>query len=70
MARTVLNINRELLEEARQMLGTSTITDTVNRALAEVVAARKRAGFLDFLASRSEEDFAAALDSRAGWGHR
>ena len=52
------------------MLGTSTITDTVNRALAEVVAARKRAGFLDFLASRSEEDFAAALDSRAGWGHR
>jgi succinyl-CoA synthetase beta subunit len=70
MARTVLDINRELLDEARQVLGTSTITETVNRALAEVVAAQQREAFLGFLASRSEEDFVAARDSRAGWGSR
>lgn len=70
MPRTVLDIDRELLAEARQVLGTSTITETVNRALAEVVAAQQREEFLGFLASRSEEDLAAAADARVGWGPR
>lgn len=36
--RTSLNLNRELVEEARQALGTKGTTDTVHRALEEVVS--------------------------------
>lgn len=37
ISRTVIDIDRELLAQAREILGTRTIRDTVNRSLAVVV---------------------------------
>lgn len=43
MARkTLVEIDEELLEEARAILGVKTIKDTVNRSLREVVALEAR----------------------------
>ncbi|MFJ8585823.1 type II toxin-antitoxin system VapB family antitoxin [Streptomyces sp. NPDC093595] len=43
MARTVIDLDDEALEEAARFLGTSTKKDTVNAALREVVDRQKRA---------------------------
>lgn len=50
MSRTVIDIDRDLLEEARTILGTETIRDTVNRSLGEVVRMAAAARDLDRLA--------------------
>ena len=42
MAKTLVDIDDELLEAAREVLGTSTKKDTVNAALREVLAAQER----------------------------
>ena len=47
MSRTLINTDDELLERARAVLGTSTKKDTVNGALAQVVALDARRQFLD-----------------------
>ena len=39
---TTLNIDTDLLEQAREALGTKGSTETIHRALAEVVDHRKR----------------------------
>lgn len=40
---TTLNLDMDLVEEAKRVLKTSHVTDTVHRALQEVVAAKRRA---------------------------
>lgn len=40
--RTTLNLNTDLLDEAREALGTSGTTETIHRALEAVVNYRKR----------------------------
>ncbi len=47
MTRTLIDTNDELLERARAVLGTGTKKDTVNAALAQVVALDARRQFLD-----------------------
>ena len=47
MSRTLIDTNDELLERARAVLGTGTKKDTVNAALAQVVALDARRQFLD-----------------------
>lgn len=47
MTRTLIDTNDELLELARAVLGTRTKKDTVNAALAQVVALNARRQFLD-----------------------
>lgn len=47
MSRTLIDTNDELLERARAVLGTRTKKDTVNAALAQVVALNARRQFLD-----------------------
>jgi Arc/MetJ family transcription regulator len=42
MAKTLVDIDDNLLEAAREVLGTSTKKDTVNAALREVLAAQER----------------------------
>jgi Arc/MetJ family transcription regulator len=42
MAKTLVDIDDDLLEAAREVLGTSTKKDTVNAALREVLAAQER----------------------------
>lgn len=46
MARTLIDTDDELLDRARALLGTSTKKDTVNSALAQVVALDARRQFL------------------------
>lgn len=49
MAKTLIDIDDNLLEAAREALGTTTKKDTVNAALCEVLAARDRAAAVDEL---------------------
>lgn len=46
MTRTLIDTNDELLERAQAVLGTGTKRDTVNAALAQVVALNARRQFL------------------------
>ena len=46
MSRTLIDANDELLERAQALLGTRTKKDTVNAALAQVVALNARRQFL------------------------
>jgi Arc/MetJ family transcription regulator len=47
MTRTLIDTDDELLERARAVLGTATKKDTVNAALAQVVALNARRQFLE-----------------------
>ena len=47
MTRTLIDTDDGLLEQARVVLGTSTKKDTINAALAQVVALAARRQFLD-----------------------
>jgi len=47
VTRTLIDTNDELLERAQAVLGTGTKKDTVNAALAQVVALNTRRQFLD-----------------------
>ncbi|MDQ6851601.1 MAG: type II toxin-antitoxin system VapB family antitoxin [Actinomycetota bacterium] len=47
MTRTLIDADDELLEQARVLLGTGTKKDTINAALAQVVALDARRQFLD-----------------------
>ncbi len=49
MAKTLIDIDDDLLEAAREALGTTTKKDTVNAALREVIATRDRAAAVDEL---------------------
>ena len=44
---TTIDLDRELVGEARQLLGTSTTTETVHAALREVIRGRRRMAILD-----------------------
>jgi len=52
--KTTVAIDEEVLAQARQVLGTSGIRDTIDAALREVVDARPRARHIERLASRSD----------------
>jgi Arc/MetJ family transcription regulator len=47
MTRTIVDTDDELLERAREILGTTTKKDTINGALREVVALAARRQFLE-----------------------
>ena len=44
---TTIDLDRELVAEARQVLGTTTATETIHAALAEVVRVRRRMAILE-----------------------
>ena len=54
---TTLDLDRELLRDAAEVLGTSRTTDTVHAALRDVVARRRRA----WLARRDFSELETAL---------
>jgi Arc/MetJ family transcription regulator len=58
--RTNINLDRELVEEAAELLGTARTTDTVHAALRDVVARGARAR----LAERDFEDLTPAVLAR------
>lgn len=45
MARATVDINKASLDTARQVLGTTGVSETVNAALSDVVRRRSLAGF-------------------------
>lgn len=49
MKRTNLVLNGEVLEEARRVSGAKTYSETVNKALAEMVRQHKVRGIVEFL---------------------
>jgi Arc/MetJ family transcription regulator len=63
--RTVVTLDEDLLRQAREILGTSSIVDTVNQALREVVAmaARRR----DAIAALEGSDIADEKVRTAAW---
>lgn len=42
MGKHLVDLDEHLLEEAQQLLGTSTMKDTVNQGLAEIIRAHRR----------------------------
>jgi Arc/MetJ family transcription regulator len=44
---TTIDLDGELVTQARQVLGTTTTTDTIHAALAEVVRGRRRMAILE-----------------------
>lgn len=66
MAKTSIAIDRDLADEAAEVLGTATLTATVDAALREVVARRRREGFITFFSGREfSDDERSAMD--AAW---
>ena len=66
MTKKLIEIDDNLLDEAKAILGTSTQRETVNRALDEVVRRRQRQDFMDLLTS-GQLDLADAEVMRGAW---
>jgi len=56
---TTIDLDRDLVAEARRVLGTSTATDTIHAALAEVVRSRRRMSILEIRPALSLTDLDA-----------
>lgn len=67
MARTVIDIDDDLLVRAAELLQTRTKRDTVNAALREVVARRARMAELDRLAGGELPDLADPAVMAQAW---
>ncbi|GAB7187815.1 hypothetical protein ATKI12_7646 [Kitasatospora sp. Ki12] len=62
MARTVIDVNDELLAEAAEIFGTTTKVATVNAALEDVVKRRKREAFMAWLAEGGLPDLTGPVE--------
>ncbi|MEU4090960.1 type II toxin-antitoxin system VapB family antitoxin [Streptomyces sp. NPDC026673] len=67
MMRTVIDVDDALLQEAADILGTTTKRATVNGALAEFVAAAKRRRFLEMLDDGAFDDLTDAEVMADAW---
>jgi Arc/MetJ family transcription regulator len=56
---TTIDLDRELVAQAREVLGTRTATDTIHAALAEVVRGRRRLSILELQPALSLDDLDA-----------
>lgn len=67
MARTVIDIDEDLLRRAAELLGASTKRDTVNGALRELVSRRARLAELDRLAKGELPDLGDPAVMAQAW---
>jgi Arc/MetJ family transcription regulator len=67
MAKTLIDVDDAALEQASRLLGTRTKKDTVNAALAEVVAIAARRRDLDRLVRGDLAALADPEQRRAAW---
>lgn len=65
MAKTSVDVDKDIAREAAEVLGTSTLRDTINEALLEVVRARRRVEALQLLADHKRFDFSRLENA---WG--
>ncbi|MBM3271210.1 MAG: type II toxin-antitoxin system VapB family antitoxin [Candidatus Sericytochromatia bacterium] len=69
--RTTIEISDDLLAQAKEVLGTTGLKDTVCRALEEVVAASRRRRLARLIRDGTAFDFEGAPIDRAGqWQRR
>ncbi|MEV6010618.1 type II toxin-antitoxin system VapB family antitoxin [Streptomyces sp. NPDC051976] len=66
MARTLIDVDDEMLAEAAEIFGTTTKVATVNAALADAIKRRKRASFLDWLAEGGLPDLTGPVEPAEG----
>ena len=65
MQKTSINIDRDIARLAAEILGTTTLRETVNASLLEIVRTRHRLEALDLLGEVDRFDFDAA---ERAWG--
>jgi Arc/MetJ family transcription regulator len=65
MAKTSVVVDRDIAREAAEILGTSTLRDTIDASLREVVHAKRRLELVALLAEEGRFDFDAAEHA---WG--
>jgi Arc/MetJ family transcription regulator len=66
--KTVVKIDEDLLAEAKEVLGTTSIVDTVNQALKEVVALGARRRLIDRHRALSASIDDPDRERRRAWG--
>lgn len=65
MAKTSVEIDRDIAREAAAILGTTTLRDTINASMQEVVHAKRRLELIALLGQEGRFDFHAA---ERAWG--
>jgi Arc/MetJ family transcription regulator len=67
MHKTALRLDEELLDRAREVLGTSSATETIHAALSEVVARRGRERLFERLRTQDGIDLADDSVMSGAW---
>jgi Arc/MetJ family transcription regulator len=67
MHKTALRLDEELLDQAREVLGTSSATETIHAALAEVVARKGRERLFERLRTQEGIDLADDTVMSQAW---
>lgn len=65
MTKTSVEVDRDIADEAAAILGTTTLRDTINASLREVVHAKRRLELIAMLGEEGRFDFDAAEHA---WG--
>lgn len=65
MAKTSVEVDRDIAKEAAAILGTTTLRDTIDASLREVVHAKRRLELVALLGEEGRFDFDAA---ERAWG--
>jgi Arc/MetJ family transcription regulator len=65
MSKTSVIVDRDIAREAAEILGTTSLRDTIDAALREVVLAQRRLELVDLLSEEGRFDFEAA---QRAWG--
>ncbi len=65
MAKTSVDVDRDIAREAAVILGTTTLRDTIDASLREVVHAKRRLELVALLSEEGRFDFEAAEQA---WG--
>ncbi len=65
MSKTSVDVDRDIADRAAEILGTTTLRETIDRSLHEVVDATRRVALLELLGEVGRFDFDAAAQA---WG--
>ncbi len=68
VSKTSVEVNRDIASQAADILGTTTLRDTIDAALREIVNARRRLELMAMLSEPGRFDFDAAEDAWGGDG--
>jgi Arc/MetJ family transcription regulator len=65
MSKTSVDVDRDIARQAAEVLGTTTLRDTINASMREVVHAKRRLELIAMLSEAGRFDFQAA---EKAWG--